>query len=141
MKALKLSFGLDKPFLSCYNLKLTGGVVMAKNNNDYAIVPSVKNDTATAVSGMIFDKIDVDKCVSESYTDIVKCDSVSDEIKEKALEMKQAYDIETSRQTTLIIAAGLICFGAVCILTGDKHYGYLKPCFRGRGIVKCSVIS
>lgn len=90
---------------------------MTKNNkNELAVIPMEKNLIAPLV-GVISEKITSDKYTSESYSDIIKCDNVSDDIKEKTLEMKYAYDKITAENTTCIIITGLICLGIVHILT------------------------
>lgn len=132
MKSFKLLFGIDKPFLSCYNLKLTGGVVMTKNNqNELAVTQEKSAENVNPFTNIFSEKIAADKYVSESYSKIISSENVSDELKKQALIIKDAHDTEAAKSNRYIIITGIICFSAIYVLTHKKDlYKPMNPSLR-----------
>jgi capsular polysaccharide biosynthesis protein len=82
MAVTKFGFRIDKPFLSCYNLTVTGDVLMSKkneivaNNSDFYAPSRSINDLYSELSSANNHTLD-------TYKDIIESPNVSEDIKKR----------------------------------------------------------
>lgn len=113
MTVTKFDFSIDKPFLSCYNLTVTGGVLMSKKNeivtnNSDSYTPSMSiNDLYSELSSANNHALD-------TYKDIIESPNVSEDIKKDFVKIYKKRE-HTMRQATIMIVGGIIFISAVYV--------------------------
>lgn len=106
MAAAKIAFCIDKPFLSCYNLTITGGVAMSRKGEITIHNGSnVLNTTVSSFGGLHSEIAAANNNALDTYRDIIKSPDVPIEIKADFVKMFKSRE-RTMRSIDMVMAIG-----------------------------------